>query len=78
MRLLAKAPVVGVAVMVVVVAMMVAVQEARAARILMLQPVCTRSHKNFFMAIAENLVQRNHTVSGAKVRKNESRCCESD
>ncbi|KAG0721835.1 hypothetical protein GWK47_045637 [Chionoecetes opilio] len=39
------------------------IQETRSARILMAQPIGTRSHKNFFMAIAENLVQRNHTVT---------------
>lgn len=67
MNFLAKVPVV---VAMVTVAMVLSVQEARTARILMLQPVCTRSHKNFFMAIAENLVQRNHTVSGAKTSQN--------
>ncbi|XP_050735244.1 UDP-glycosyltransferase UGT5-like isoform X2 [Eriocheir sinensis] len=29
----------------------------------MLHPTSTRSHKNFFMAIAENLAQRNHSVT---------------
>lgn len=59
---MAKAAVIAAAAAVAVVA--VAVQEARAARILIAQPIGGRSHKNFFMGIAENLAQRNHTVSG--------------
>ncbi|KAG0711502.1 hypothetical protein GWK47_020496 [Chionoecetes opilio] len=39
------------------------VQESNATRILMAMPIGTRSHMNFFMPIAEHLVQRNHTVT---------------
>ncbi|XP_050735242.1 UDP-glycosyltransferase UGT5-like [Eriocheir sinensis] len=60
MRLRAEVPLVAV---VVAMAVTVGVQEAGAARILMLHPTSTRSHKNFFMAIAENLAQRNHSLT---------------
>ncbi|KAK8394676.1 hypothetical protein O3P69_005862 [Scylla paramamosain] len=45
-----------------VVAVLV-VQETSAARILMMVPIGTRSHLNFFMSLAEHLADRNHTVT---------------
>lgn len=42
---------------------MLAVVKTRAARILMALPTGSKSHKIFFMVIAEHLVQRNHSVS---------------
>lgn len=62
MKLLAEASVIAAAVVVMVMA--IAVKEVTAARILIAHPIGTRSHKNLFMAIAEKLTQRNHTVSG--------------
>lgn len=66
-RLMAKVAVMAAAVVAAVMA--VAVQEVGAARILIAQPIGGRSHKNFFMGIAENLAQRNHTVSCAPIQQ---------
>ncbi|XP_042235224.1 UDP-glycosyltransferase UGT5-like isoform X1 [Homarus americanus] len=56
-----------------VVVVMVVVQEVDASNILILAPIGTRSHKIFYMAIAEVLAARNHKVTfvtGYKSSKN--------
>ncbi|KAG0726461.1 hypothetical protein GWK47_036503 [Chionoecetes opilio] len=53
----------AVVALVIVGVTLMEVKESNAARILMAVPIGTRSHMNFFMPIAEHLVQRNHTVT---------------
>lgn len=66
---MAEVPRLAVVAAAAIVLTVLAVQEARAARILMVQLSATRSHKIFQMAIAENLAKRNHTVSGELLQK---------